>query len=251
MNRLPLRLNWQDDIPEDEWRVYSEVITSANDRALPFFVGGALCVAAYTGVWRNTKDLDLFIPHDRRDDFVDLISAIGFTDLFEQQQYERHWIYRGVRDGMIVDLIWNAPNGVLEVKREWLVDSPELTIRGQQIHILPPEELVRAKLYVVQRKRCDWTDLLNVLHAVGPVMNWDHLLTELADDARLLAGLLSVFAWICSTTASELPPRVWRELGLPKPERGPSCDGIHARAGLLDSRPWFALGEGSTLEAPG
>lgn len=78
-------------------------------------------------------------------------------------------------------------------------------------HVLPVEEMIWDKLYVMQRDRCDWPDTLNLLYAAGPTLDWQYLFGRLASDAPL---------------------------GLPPPQAGPDTD--RARADLLDRRAWFA-----------
>jgi hypothetical protein len=51
--------NWTSGIPEDQWSLHSDVIDLAQRRDVPFAIGGASAVAAFTGSWRNTKDLDV------------------------------------------------------------------------------------------------------------------------------------------------------------------------------------------------
>jgi hypothetical protein len=95
-----------------------------------------------------------------------------------------------------------------------------------------------AKLYVLQRDRCDWPDVLKIIHAQRERMDWDHLLHRLADDAPLLHGALLVFRWLCPTEAKALPSRLWRDLDeneVAMPE-GATC---RSRADLLDRRTWF------------
>src|SRR5207245_1555353 len=88
------------------WPVYRRLILSAQDCGIPFAVGGGVAARAYTGQSREEKDLDLFILHDNREAMIRIASESGLRDYYEQQPYDRAWIYRGFVDGAIVDLIW-------------------------------------------------------------------------------------------------------------------------------------------------
>jgi hypothetical protein len=45
-------------------------------------LGGAFAMAAYTGRWRNTKDMDLFVLPSQRDAMVQLLTELGFQDYY-------------------------------------------------------------------------------------------------------------------------------------------------------------------------
>ena len=82
------------------------------------------------------------------------------------------------------------------------------------------------------------SDLANLLYGVGPQLDWHRLISRVAQDAPLLAGLLSLFAWLDPERARELPAWIWRELHLAAPSNG-GPEQVPSRARLLDSRPWF------------
>jgi hypothetical protein len=97
-----------------------------------------------------------------------------------------------------------------------------------------------AKLYVLQKDRCDWPDVLNLLYAAGPELNWEHLFERIAQDLPLLRGMLSVFAWLSPGRALELPEGVWERAQLPAPILPPDPEGtMRRRTERLDTRPWF------------
>jgi hypothetical protein len=91
----------------------------------------------------------------------------------------------------------------------------------------------------MQRDRCDWPDVLNLLHAAGSEIRWEYVVRRMGADAALLAGILAVFAWIAPGRARELPPWLWRRLGLDGPGPAGAVDIEKARVDLLDRRPWF------------
>jgi hypothetical protein len=168
------------------------------------------------------------------------MSHCGLIDYYDTLAYDRAWIYRGTSDGVIVDAIWAMANKRADVDRRWLEAGPTVTMFGETFRVIPPEELIWSKLYVLQRDRCDWPDLLNLLYATGPVLDWDHLLNRVAEDKPLVKGLLSVFSWVCPDVAVLIPQRVWKALELPAP-KGQAADpeGRPSRKDLLDTRPWL------------
>ncbi len=225
-------------IPDGEWEIYQKVIDEAHQRRIPFALGGAFAVAAYTGSWRNTKDLDLYVLPPQRDRMIEALSEHGFTDYFETRPYDRWWIYRGFKEGTIIDIIWAAANHRTQVRDAWL-SGPEVDVRGRRLRVLPVEVILQDKLYIMQRERCDWPDVLNLLYAWGGEVDWERLLGELRDDVPLLAGALSVFRWIAPGQASGLPSWLWKRAGLGPVPSGPAADIVQTRVDLLDRRPWF------------
>lgn len=224
-------------IPNDEWEIYQEVIDEAQSRHIPFALGGAFAVAAYTGSWRNTKDLDLYVTPQNRDSMIEVLSRHGFNDYFDTLPYDRWWIYRGFKVGTIIDVIWATANHRAQVDDGWIF-GPEVEIRGHNLRILPVESMVHDKLYIMQRERCDWPDVLNLLYSRGSEMDWERLLRGMKDDLPLVEGVLAVFSWIAPGCARELPPWLWTRLGLQAPA-GPSAEIVKSRVELIDRRPWF------------
>jgi hypothetical protein len=155
-------------------------------------------------------------------------------DYYERLAYDRCWIYRSHQDDIIVDVIWGMPNRRATVDRQWLDRAKVVELRGMHLKTLPVEELIWAKLYVMQRDRCDWPDIFNLLYHVGDEIDWDHLLRRLENDAPLLGCALGVFAWLCPRRAERFPEWIWARVGRQENGEAPV-----SRADLLDTRPWF------------
>ena len=45
-------------------------------------LGGAFAVATYTGCWRNTKDLDLYVLPEHKDRMIAMLGDLGLVDYF-------------------------------------------------------------------------------------------------------------------------------------------------------------------------
>ncbi len=231
-------LDFDRAIPLEEWRLYRQVLDALDQRAVPYALGGGLAFSAYARRWRDTKDLDLFVRPADRERAIEGVQSAGFSDYFDQLPYDRHWIFRGFRDGLIADVIWQMVNNRAEVDPTWLSCGPQITIWETPIRLLPVEELIWSKLYVLQRDRCDWPDLLNILCWEGATLNWQHLLHRVGTDAPILGGLLNIFRWLCPDTAQRLPGWIWPSLGL-APMNGRRAQSGDASATALDSREWF------------
>jgi len=210
-----------------------------------FMLGGGFALASFTGRWRDTKDIDLYIHPRDRDKVVDALTRAGFKDYFSQLPYDRKWIYRSIKSNVIVDIIWSMANQRAQVDDFWFERAGALKLRGQSLLLMPPEELMWCKLYIIQRDHCDWPDVLNLVYAVGATLDWEHLISRLEDDLPLLRAMLQVFGWLCPKQVLKFPRELWSRLEMPVPQplkRPADRDKIR----LLDSRGWFAA-----LQHPG
>jgi hypothetical protein len=211
------------------------VLRQTRERGIPFAIGGGLAVALYVPQRQSTKDIDIYVKPSDREEMIEIVTGCGLKDYYEKLPYDRHWIYRSYKGESIVDVMWGMPNRRAVVDDEWLARGPEIEVHGERVRALPPEELIWAKLYVLQRDRSDWPDILNIVYATGPSLDWDHLIRRVGADAPLLEAILTIFAWLCPDRAARIPAAVRRKLK--EAARGPGV-GI-PRDSLLDTRPWF------------
>jgi len=250
-----VKVAWAESIPPEQWGVYQDVLQRAQARGIPLAVGGGFAFSHYARRWRNTKDIDLYVTPSDRDAMIEVLQAAGLADYFEVLPYDRNWIYRSYKtvrspgrpdDTIIVDIIWQMANYRAQVDEDWLTRGDVVAIHGWPLRMLPPEELMWTKLYIVQRDRCDWGDLLNILYARGPELEWQRFIERLGDDWRILAALVQLFTWACPGRAMALPKQLWKTLAIAAPtvddaaaDAGglPGVDARHIR--LLDSRDWF------------
>ena len=228
----------EDFVPRSEWRIYRKVIALAKKRGVKFALSGGFAASFYTGFWRNTKDMDLCVVPQDRDVMVQITSEAGMHDLYEEKPYDRGWIYRATHEGVIVDTIWQLANYRGEVDEAWLTLGPEVTVHGDTVRLVPPEEMIWSKIHVVQRERCDFPDIINMLYACGTSLDWTRLIQRLDGEARLLASVVVLFSWLAPGRARRFPEWIWPKLGIERPAAGPERDDDRIRR--LDSRPWFS-----------
>jgi hypothetical protein len=247
-NRME-EITWESLIPQEQWKVYSCVLDRICSAEIPFALGGGLALGYYTGSLRRSKDLDIYVTPENKDRVIEILHSCGLRDYFEVQGYDRDWIYRSYSDDVIIDVIWAMANKRTSVDDVWVTSGPTVQLCGQKFPVIPAEELFWSKLYVLQRDRCDWPDLMNLLGAIGPCMDWDHLSARVAEDRGLVKGLLSVFAWVAPERAMHIPRRVWRAYDLVQPIPVNDPAGRPSRRDLLDTRPWLTLPNSGTSRA--
>jgi hypothetical protein len=140
----------------------------------------------------------------------------------------------------LFDIIWELPNHRVKIDDNWFERARGLTLRGRSFAAAPAEEIVRMKLYVMQRERCDWVDVLNVLAGAVEEIDWVWLVDRMGRDLPLLQGVLAIFNWMCPARAGHLPAGVREQFALTEIEADDLAAMEERRARLLDSRPWFA-----------
>ena len=168
----PLRQHWITPMAAVAGAVADEILAAAmaGRRLRKLWVndGGDIAFHLAPGAALDlglVSDLERPFPRDRAR-MIKVVKAAGCRDLFDQVPYDRGWIYRSTHENVIVDLIWAMANQRTMVDETWVTRGTIVQMRDMQVRLLPIEELIWAKLYVIQRERCDWPDLLNVLRAL-------------------------------------------------------------------------------------
>lgn len=237
----PIEARWSALIPDDQWAMFSSGTAAINAAGVPALLGGAMALAAYTQHWRNTKDIDVIVPPARHEAAIAAIQSLGFADYFDQAAYDRSWIFRGWKDGVVFDIIWELPNHRVAIDQAWFDRASPVDLRGTIYAAAPAEELIRVKLYVMQRERCDWVDVLNVLAGACERLDWSWLVQRMGRDLPLLHGALAIFNWMCPERARSIPDWLRQQLALAPIEADDLAQVEERHVRLFDSRPWFAL----------
>lgn len=192
--------------------LYVEALDALCSSGVPFMVGGAFAVYHYTGFWRNTHDIDIYVTQDDVPRAAEALASVGFTDLGEQAIGDRQWIYHSARNGLIFDVIWRFANLVNYITPDWFDRSSSGEFLGFNLRFLPLEELVWIKVFVINRHRCDWPDVMRIVRAQCKRMNWDRLVDLLGEHWLLLAGLVDVFDWQHPDSLGCIPDHIRDEL---------------------------------------
>lgn len=153
----------------DELDVLKAVAAELEVAGIPYMVTGSMAANFYT-VPRMTRDIDLVVELFERD--VDRI-----TCLFQQDYYiDRDMVERAVRDHAMFNMIHNAlvvkvdcvVRKETEYRREEFARRRAVSIAGQQVFIVSPEDLILSKLDWAKESRSEMqlTDVRNLLNSV-------------------------------------------------------------------------------------
>jgi len=222
--------------PELDTAIFREAIEALNAADLCFVIGGAFAVYRYTGVWRNTHDLDIYLERKYVPAAIESLTQHGFRDLGEMAAGDREWIYHASKDKVLVDLIWQSPHGLSVVDESFYTRSREGTFVEMQTRFMPPDELILAKIYTMNQRRCDWPDVLRIARACPDDLDWDLILTRMRENWPVLLSFIILFDWCYPGDACCVPVSLREEL-LRRKLESPSENPGPNRESILD--PWI------------
>jgi len=195
-------------IPEDEREVYRRALRALNDRAIPYVVAGAYAIYEHTGIYRQTKDLDLFVEPSVVLPAAHALHAAGFVMRLE----DLHWLAKATIGDRFVDLIYGMGNGVAFIDEHWYAHSRPSVLAAQPVRIAPAEELIWHRLFIHERHRHDMSDIQHLLLCVGDTLDWGRLLTRVGPHWPLLLAQLQMFSYVYPGYRSNVPALVMEQL---------------------------------------
>lgn len=195
-------------IPEAEREVYREALEALNGTGIPYVVSGLYAVHAYTGVYRETKDLDLLVAPEVVVPAAETLKVAGF----EVRLTEEHWLAQGFRNGAQVDLIFGMANGIGLIDEGWYRHSRSRILAAVPVRVAPPEELIWHRLFIGERHRFDMADVSHLILQRGPELDWDRLLDRVGPHWRLLLSQLHFFDFAYPDHRGRIPAAARDEL---------------------------------------
>jgi hypothetical protein len=192
----------------EEREVFSQWLSALNGTGIPYLVGGAFAVHKYTGIWRFTKDLDVFLKPKDLKVALDTLADAGF----DTEVRDRYWLAKANRGPYLLDLIFGVANSYVTVDDSWFERVCRDDIAGVQAPIMNVEEIIASKTYVTRSDRFDGSDIVHIVRAVKGNLDWDRLLVILKEDAVLLLWHLLLFDYIYPGHAEYLPQELMTDL---------------------------------------
>ena len=193
--------------PEEE-AVFSDWLHILNEAGVPYVLGGAIAVYAYTGIWRDTKDLDIFLKPSDLERALAALSSAGYrTELTDPK-----WLAKVRREPYFMDLIFGVGNNRFKVSDAWLERSHGLEVLGVPARMIAIEELIASKAYIVKRDRFDGADIVHLIRARQGCLDWARVMRMLGDDRDLILYHLILFHFVYPGHADYLPQTLMVEL---------------------------------------
>jgi hypothetical protein len=171
---------------------------------IEFLVGGYDAFRHHTGIDRVTKDFDLVVRPSDVNSVLELCREAGYG----AELMFSHWLAKIEQEEYFIDLIFNSGNGLCPVDDEWFSRAARSVILEQPVKIIPLEELLWQKAFIMERERFDGPDIAHLLLKSGAQMDWDHLITRFGPHWRVLFSHLLLFGFIYPSKKNLIPRNV-------------------------------------------
>jgi Nucleotidyl transferase of unknown function (DUF2204) len=188
--------------------IYSRWLQIMNQTGVPYVVGGAFALFAYTGIWRNTKDLDIFLKPTDLKSVLDFMMEAGY----DCEVTDPEWLAKVRRGPSYMDLIfaWNSRES--PVGDTLLSESRPVRLLETSINVMAPEALIASKAPIAQRDRFDGADIVRLIYSVKGNLDWQRLLEHLEGHFELLLWHLIFFSYIYPGHAAYIPKSLIADL---------------------------------------
>lgn len=188
--------------------MFVEVLSLFKAQRIPFAVSGAFALHQHTGIWRDTKDLDLFLAQSEVPCALAALSSAGFAT----EVADPVWLYKAHRGDYYVDLITGMSNAAISVRHDWIDRASSAEILGVPVKVLAAEELIASKLFVTRRERFDGADIVHVIHGTSGKLDWNRILHLIGEHWLVLLWALVLYQYIYPAHSQFVPRTLWTDL---------------------------------------
>src|SRR5918992_5639654 len=158
----------------DKAELYRQSLESLNRSGVPYLVGGTYAFHYFAGIARTTKDFDIFVRPRDLQRVLDVLMRLGF----KTEVAFSHWLAKAFNGDRFIDIIYNSGNGIVEVDDEWFAHAVDEEVLGVAVKLVPAEEMIWSKSFIMERERYDGADVAHLLRCLAPNLDWDRLLSR-------------------------------------------------------------------------
>jgi hypothetical protein len=189
---------------QQEARVfYREALELLNQCGAEFLLGGAFATFHYTGIYRDTKDLDIFCKSSEYTKILKYFAERGYrTELTDVR-----WLAKVFKEDFFMDVIFDSVNHICTVDDSWFQHAVAGEFDGIPVKIVPPEEIIWCKAYVQNRERFDGADVNHMMLKCGANLDWKRLLTRLDQHWHLLLAKILLFQFVYPADYRDIVPK--------------------------------------------
>lgn len=222
---------------------YKSSLELLQENEIDFMLGGGFALYHYTGISRDTKDMDIFCKPADYPKILKLFADHGY----ETQVYDVRWLAKVHRDEFYIDVIFNTVNNICLVDDAWFANASSSEVLGVPVKIISAVELVWCKLYVQNRERYDGSDINHIILKYGHKLDWKRLLSRIDPHWHLLLMQLLQFQFVYPSEYRDIIPdwlfhelikRAQLQYELPPPYekvcRGPIIDNTQYEVDIKD-----------------
>jgi Nucleotidyl transferase of unknown function (DUF2204) len=225
-------------IPDAEREVYKRALEALNAAGIPFVVAGAYAIYEHTGIYRKTKDLDLFFQPSAVVSAARALREAGFRTRLEDE----HWLAKATYGEYFVDLIYGMGNGIAFIDDAWTEHSHAGILAAIPVRIAPAEELIWHRLFISERHRHDMSDIVHLILCLGDSLDWKRLVSRVGEHWPLLLSQVLMFTYVYPGYKSNIPSWVPEHLmGLAREEFSRAEEEVDVTRGPMISRFSFTI----------
>lgn len=205
---LPISSSTPPEFAPEQVKLFRAVLEHLNDTKVPYVVSGAAALQLHTGICRDTKDLDLFLPAEYVASALRSLQEEGFETVVA----DPIWLAKAHRGEFYVDLITGMSNAVVVVDQSWIDRGIPSDFFGVPVKVLAAEELIASKLFVTRRERFDGADIVHVIYGTRGKLDWQWLMDLLDEHWEMLLWILIFFHYVYPAHGDYVPRAVWDDL---------------------------------------
>lgn len=185
----------------EEGAVYGEALDALNQAGIRYMLGGTLALNAHTGIWRDTKDLDVFA---KEEDVVRVLQTLEGAG-FETEVVDPCWLAKAWKGDFFADIVHANHNGTGPVEESWFGYAKETMVLGRRVLAAPAEELLLSKMFVAHRDRWDLSDVLHLIFATRGDLDWERILAKVDEHWELLLAYLHLYRYVYPSHTRYVP----------------------------------------------
>jgi hypothetical protein len=202
------RIDSLEQFAPETCRFYRHAIDLLHAAEIPFLVGGAYAFGYYTGIARHTKDFDVFLHRSHVRSALQAFEAAGYRS----EIVFTHWLGKAYCGKDFVDLIYSSGNGACPVDETWFDHAGTGEVLGKSVRLMPAEEMIWQKAYIMERERFDGADVVHLLRARSGQLDWNRLIRRFGPHWRILLSHLILFGFIYPDERDKIPVEVLHNL---------------------------------------
>lgn len=140
---------------------------------VPFALGGGYGLWVH-GAPEPQHDVDFVVPEDDVEAAAHSLAAAGLR----VERPPEDWLFKAYVDDALVDVLHRLEGRV--VTRSLTDRAEEFEVLGMRFPVLPPTDIMTAKLASLSEHYCDFAALLPVVRAIREQLDWTRLRSEAA-----------------------------------------------------------------------
>ena len=195
-------------VPDAERELYKSALTALNAAGIPYVVAGAYAIYEHTGIYRETKDLDIFVDPTLLVSAMRALKGAGMSVRLEQP----HWLAKAMSGDLFIDIIFGMGNGFAMIDDDWYRFSRPAILAATPVRVAPAEELLWHRLFISERHRQDMADIVHLIVCVGSRMEWKRIVAKTGEHWPLLLAQIQMYDYVYPQHRDGVPRWVRDEL---------------------------------------